>query len=335
MVEMRFSIIIPNYNYGRFIGQAIESALAVDWPDLEVIVVDDGSTDDSREVIASFGTRIIAIFQPNGTQRVACNTGFARSTGDAVIFLDSDDLLMPSVARETAAVWSERVSKVQFQMMVVDGEGSPTGRVFPAYHPMPTPALIRAWITDTSAYPTPPGSGNVYSRKFLEKIFPLDELCGSAADSACLSVAPFLGDVITISKPLVQYRAHGQNDSNLLSNYERFGREVARAEARWKFACKTTKALGLCLSEASLFKSLHLLQLRVASLRVDPALHPLVNDSRFRAMRDTVQAVWLFPIGSVHRRMIIGGWALLTLVAPKSLALRLIAFRFAQRGGNV
>jgi hypothetical protein len=129
----------------------------------------------------------------------------------------------------------------------------------------------------------------------------------------------------------VQYRAHGQNDSNLLSNYARFGREVARAEARWKFACKTTKALGLCLSEASLFKSLHLLQFRVASLRVDPALHPLVNDSRLRAMRDTVQAIWLFPIGSIPRRMMIGGWALLTLVAPKSLALRLIALRFAQR----
>jgi glycosyltransferase involved in cell wall biosynthesis len=330
-LEMKFSIIIPNYNYGRFVGQAIASALAVEWPDLEVIVVDDGSTDNSREVIESFGKSIIAIFQPNGTQRVACNTGFARSTGDAVIFLDSDDVLMPSVAREAAAVWSEKVSKVQFQMMRIDGEGRPTGRVFPAYIPMPTPELIRAWVTETSAYPTPPGSGNVYARKFLERIFPLDEVCGAAADSACLSVAPFLGDVMTIPKPLVQYRLHGQNDSNLLTNYAHFGREVARAEARWKFARKTVRASGLCLSETSLFKSLHLLQLRVASLRVNPALHPLVNDSRWRAMRDTVQAVWSFPIGSIHGRMIIGGWALLTLVAPKSLALRLIALRFAQR----
>ena len=55
MSEMKFSIVIPNYNYGRFVGQAIESALAVEWPDLEVIVVDDGSTDNSREVIESFG----------------------------------------------------------------------------------------------------------------------------------------------------------------------------------------------------------------------------------------------------------------------------------------
>ncbi|MGB9153637.1 MAG: glycosyltransferase family A protein [Alphaproteobacteria bacterium] len=328
---MKFSIIISNYNYARYVGKAIESALAVAWPDVEVIVVDDGSTDDSRAIIESFGNEIIAIFQPNGTQRVACNTGFARSTGDAVIFLDSDDVLMPSVASEAAAVWSEKVSKIQFQMMSIDGAGKPTGRVFPHYVPMPTPDLIRAWITETTAYPTPPGSGNVYARKFLEKIFPLGDLCGPATDSACLSAAPFLGDVMTIPKPLVQYRVHGQNDSNLLSDYTRFGREVARAQARWEFACQTAQAAGFSLCEKSLFKSFHLLQFRVASLRIAPAVHPLVTDSRLRAMRDTVQAVWSFPVDSINTRLILGTWALLTLAAPKSLALRLIALRFAQR----
>lgn len=328
---MKFSIIIPNYNYGNFVGRAIESALAVEWPELEVIVVDDGSTDNSREVIERFGTRIIAIFQPNGTQRVACNTGFARSTGDAVMFLDSDDLVMPSVAREAAAVWSEKVSKVQFQMMRIDSDGRPTGQVFPRYMPRPTPELIRAWVTETSAYPTPPGSGNVYARKFLEKIFPLGEQCGAAADFACLSVAPFLGDVVTVPKPLVHYRRHGGNDSNLVANYARFGREVARAEARWKFACRTVQGSGLSLSETSLFKSFPLLQFRVASLRFDPALHPLVHDSRWRAMRDTVNAMWSFPLASLQWRLLVGAWALLTLVAPKPLAMRLIALRFAQR----
>ena len=328
---MKFSIIIPNYNYARFIGQAIESALAVRWPDLEVIIVDDGSTDNSRAVIESFGDKVIAIFQPNRTQRVACNTGFARSTGDAVIFLDSDDLLMPDIASEVAAIWSEKVSKVQVQMMRIDREGKPNGEVFPIYDPMPTPALIRSWATATSAYPTPPGSGNVYSRKFLERIFPLDDLCGAFSDSACLSVAPFLGDVVTIPKPLVQYRVHGQNDSNLMANYARFGREVARAEARWKFARKTAGAAGIALSEKTLFKSLHLLQLRVASLRLTPASHPLADDSRKHAMGDAWQALWSFPAMPMKRRLIVSTWAMLTLVAPKPLALRLISRRFAQR----
>lgn len=331
ILKMKFSIIIPNYNYGRFVGQAIESALAVAWPDLEVIVVDDGSTDNSRDVIASFGDKVIAIFQPNRTQRVACNAGFACSTGDAVIFLDSDDILLPDVASEVATIWSEKVSKVQAQMMRVDSEGKPKGGVFPIYDPMPTPAMIRSWATETTAYPTPPGSGNVYSRKFLEKIFPLDDFCGDFSDSACLAAAPFLGDVVTIPKPLVQYRVHGQNDSNLLSNYARFGREVARADARWKFACKTAGAAGIALSEKNIFKSLHLLQLRVASLRLAPASHPLANDSRKRAMYDAWQAVWSFPAMPMKRRLILGTWAILTLVAPKPLAVRLISLRFAQR----
>src|ERR1700712_2880659 len=71
MTPLRLSIIIPNYNYGNYVGLAIESALAVDWPDVEVIVVDDGSVDQSASVIRSFGERITAIFQDNATQRVA------------------------------------------------------------------------------------------------------------------------------------------------------------------------------------------------------------------------------------------------------------------------
>jgi glycosyltransferase involved in cell wall biosynthesis len=330
-VKMKFSIIIPNYNYGRFVGQAIESALAVKWPDVEVIVVDDGSTDNSRQVIESFGDKVTAIFQPNRTQRVACNTGFAHATGDAVIFLDSDDILMPEIASEVAAIWSEKVSKVQVQMMRIDSAGKPKGSVFPLYDPMPTPALIRSWAMETSAYPTPPGSGNIYARKFLDNIFPLDDFCGAFSDSACLSAAPFLGDVVTIPKPLVQYRVHGQNDSNVMSNYALFGREVARADARWRFARKTAEAAGIALSEKNIFKSLHLLQFRVASLRLAPASHPLANDSRRRAMRDTWQAVWSFPAMPMKRRLIVGTWAMLTLTAPKPVAVRLISLRFAQR----
>jgi glycosyltransferase involved in cell wall biosynthesis len=84
----RLSVVIPNYNYERFVGAAIRSALAVDWPDLEVIVVDDGSTDDSRSVIAGFEGRVTAIFQQHSGPRMACNAGFAASSGDVVTFLD-------------------------------------------------------------------------------------------------------------------------------------------------------------------------------------------------------------------------------------------------------
>jgi len=182
------SVIIPNYNYGDYVGAAIQSALNLDWPDVEVIVVDDGSTDHSRAVIAGFGSRLSAILQENAGQLSACNKGFSRSRGEIVIFLDSDDLLAPSLVREVAAVWTPRASKVQVQMQVIDATGEPTGSYFPQYAIVPSPEQVRAWMLATGTYPTPPGSGNVYARWFLARIFPLREVCGIEAARAVAHV---------------------------------------------------------------------------------------------------------------------------------------------------
>src|SRR4051794_10568108 len=102
---MRLSVVIANYNYRDFVGAAIESALAVDWLDKEVIVVDDASTDNSRTIIEGFQGRVAAYFRPKSHQLGAHMFGFEQSTGDIFIFLDSDDLLEPEVMREVAKVW--------------------------------------------------------------------------------------------------------------------------------------------------------------------------------------------------------------------------------------
>src|SRR3954454_24795212 len=93
------SIIVSNFNYAAFLRQSVESALVQTHPRTEVIVVDDASTDDSREVIRSFGIRIVPVLQErNGGQAAALNEGFAASHGDLVIFLDADDYLYPTAA---------------------------------------------------------------------------------------------------------------------------------------------------------------------------------------------------------------------------------------------
>src|SRR5215468_9176257 len=116
---MKLSVIIANYNYRDFVGAAIESALVVDWPDKEVIVVDDASTDDSRTIIESFGSRVAAYFRPKSHQLGAHMFGFEQSTGDVIIFLDSDDLLEPEVMQEVMKVWRPGISKVQYRMSVI------------------------------------------------------------------------------------------------------------------------------------------------------------------------------------------------------------------------
>ena len=91
----RVSVIIPTHNRAGFIGEAIRSVLDQTYSDYEVIVVDDGSTDETARVVAQFGQQVIYLYQDNAGVCLARNAGFAISQGELVLFLDSDDLMLP------------------------------------------------------------------------------------------------------------------------------------------------------------------------------------------------------------------------------------------------
>lgn len=326
------SFVIANYNYEKFVAQSIESALASDWPNVEVIVVDDGSTDGSRAVIDRFNDRITKIYQQNAGQRVANNAGFAASKGEIVVFLDADDTVDPTFVRKVCSVWRPGVSKVQVQMIRIDANGGPFGTPFPEWHQVPTPEDIRRWAFTTSEYPTPPGSGNAYARDFLEKFFPIGPEHDSSTDSTCLVMAPLLGDVISIREPLVTYRRHGNNDSNLLADPRHFAREISRAIHRQRSADQICRAVGKAgPGESIVRRSWYVLQLRAASLRSAPELHPLSGDSRLTALFDAVGNLALASAEPLKRRLKASLWAAVTLIAPPSLATRLIRMRFGER----
>lgn len=100
----RVAIIIPTYNRASLIGEAIESALSQRFRDIEVVVVDDGSTDATAEIVAEFGDRVRYLWQPNaGNPCSARNRGIGATTSEFLVFLDSDDLLLPDkVERQVA-----------------------------------------------------------------------------------------------------------------------------------------------------------------------------------------------------------------------------------------
>jgi glycosyltransferase involved in cell wall biosynthesis len=102
------SVIVGNYNYAAYVGEAIESVLAQTHPRVEVIVVDDGSTDGSRAVIERYGDRVRALFKPNAGQGSVYNAGFRMAQGELVLFLDSDDVLLPTAERCRASQRSMR-----------------------------------------------------------------------------------------------------------------------------------------------------------------------------------------------------------------------------------
>jgi len=85
------SIIIPTYNYGEYLPVALESCLQQTYKNLEIIVVDDGSTDNTREIIERYGDRIVYIFQENAGVSAARNRGIESANGDFIGFLDADD----------------------------------------------------------------------------------------------------------------------------------------------------------------------------------------------------------------------------------------------------
>ena len=89
----RVSVIIPTYNYGHFITDCINSVLNQSYDDLEIIVVDDGSTDNTRDVLNPYTSKIKYIYQDNSGQSSARNNGLKHSTGEYIQFLDSDDML--------------------------------------------------------------------------------------------------------------------------------------------------------------------------------------------------------------------------------------------------
>lgn len=99
----RCSVVIAAYNVERYVGEAIASALAQTEPDVEVIVVDDGSTDATAAVIDSFGERVIHLSQPNGGVSSAFNRGIAEARGDHIALLGADDTWRPHRLRAMLA----------------------------------------------------------------------------------------------------------------------------------------------------------------------------------------------------------------------------------------
>lgn len=121
MVTPLVSIVIPCWNAVRYVGEAIESALAQTYPNREVIVIDDGSTDDSIDVIRSYGDRTRWESGPNRGACAARNRGIELAVGDFIQFLDADDLLYPEkIERQISAVVRESHSIVYSDFVVTD-----------------------------------------------------------------------------------------------------------------------------------------------------------------------------------------------------------------------
>ncbi|MGA8596435.1 MAG: glycosyltransferase family 2 protein [Bryobacteraceae bacterium] len=327
---MKLSVIIANYNYRDYVGAAIESALAVDWPDKEVIVVDDASTDDSRSVIDGFQGKVAPYFRPKSNQLGAHMFGFEQSTGDIIIFLDADDLLEPEVMQEVAKVWRPGVSKVQYRMNLINATGTQLGTAIPQFPSKDDPAKLRRTYLHTMAYTTPPGSGNAYSRDFLRDVFALGPTIPQS-DAVFLTLAPILGDVLTIRKPLARYRIHGASWGAMIDSLNTSKlRQLLRQDVdRAKLFATASRSLGAPISRDPLKHSFHHLQYRLASYLVEPAAHPFPEDAKSSLVFSLMSSVAKSSQIRLRDRAILLVWAIACVLTPRYYCRKLVLWRFS------
>jgi glycosyltransferase involved in cell wall biosynthesis len=208
------SILINNYNYGRFLGEAIRSALAQSYSHREIVVVDDGSTDNSLQVAESFADQVRLIAKQNGGQASAFNAGFAASRGKIICLLDADDVFLSGKVERIVDVFQQnpesawcfenlklfhdsqserRPRDLRFAAGKIDARQSMLEGIFPGN------------IESAS-------SGLSFRRELLARILPMPHaksilLCDDYIKAACYALSPG----IALDEELSLQRLHGTN----------------------------------------------------------------------------------------------------------------------------
>lgn len=121
------SVVIPAYNFEQYVGETIESALAQTYSAIEVVVVNDGSTDGTAQVIAGFGDRVRQITKQNGGLATARNRGIKEARGELLVFLDADDLLEPQAVETMCAALAAQppdFALIACHYSVIDPDGN-------------------------------------------------------------------------------------------------------------------------------------------------------------------------------------------------------------------
>lgn len=326
------SICVLNYNYARFVGQAIDSALAQTYQRVEVIVVDDGSTDDSFSVISRYGDRVLALRKENGGQGSSFNAAFSAARGDVVIFLDADDILCPEIAGAVAGAFERRpeTAKVQFRLVLADAAGNSLGIEVPPRPGILPSGDLRDHVVRFRNYAWQPSSANAHPAWVLLELLPIPEKeYPTNCDSYLAELVPLLGPVCSLDDIGLRYRLHGANDfAGRRVNPERLRMKLDQLTRNHSQFHSLATRLGIegVSPDPTAALDPAFITFRLASLKLDPARHPLPTDRPSMLVVRGVKAVLRHPHLSVRDRFRRTLWFLAVGPAPRPLARRLIDF---------
>jgi glycosyltransferase involved in cell wall biosynthesis len=319
-------IVVTNHNYGRFLPEAIESACAQTHPEVAVVVVDDGSSDDSREVLRRYEDRVQVVLKEQGGQASALNAGLERCRGEVLLVLDADDVLRPEAAARVAAAFAARpgLTKVQFPMAIVDAEGNPTGAVKPGGHlRAPVGDQRRAELAFPFDLPWLPGGGTGFRSEAVRRILPIPaaDYPRSGADWYLVHLTALLGEAALLDEVCASYRVHGGNA------YEQDQDEIDLDHVREAivFAGATTRSLEALADELGLERPQRILSYsdlanRLISLRLEPGRHPIAGERRVALLADALRATRRrFDVSAAMKTLLLV-WFALEAAVPRRLA---------------
>jgi glycosyltransferase involved in cell wall biosynthesis len=322
------TIVVVNYNYERFIAAAIDSALGQSYAPLEVIVVDDGSTDGSREIIAAYGKRIRVILQENAGQGAVYNAGWLAARGAYVLFLDSDDVLTRDAMQKVVGAFEHsNAVKVQFYLRQVDRELKPLGYLLPSYDFSSMDA--REQIAAYGYYVSPPASGNAYRKSFLDEIMPIAdaELYRRATDGYTTGLAGIAGKIVSIAEILGFYRVHGDNQGgeggvkSVQQLHHMFMRDIKRERSQHAFGDHFNFHFP---EDRSRYCPGHT-KLRLLSRRMLPHEHPIKTDGVGNLLMYGLLSAVRFPHLKLHQRLVVGVGFLALGLLPRWVLRRYFA----------
>lgn len=221
------SVVTASYNMDQYVREAVDSVLAQDWPALEIIVVDDGSTDDTQAVLTAYADepRVTLISQPNRGQTKAKNAGLAAARGEFVAFCDADNAWLPGkLTRQVPVLQASPSAAVAYgDIVLMDGEG----RAMPGLAPERYSGRItdRLLITNFVTFNT-----TVVRRRVIEEFGGFDESLRMAIDYDLWLRISTRYDFLYQPEPFVRYRiwggqmSHRQEErfATFLKLFERF-----------------------------------------------------------------------------------------------------------------
>jgi glycosyltransferase involved in cell wall biosynthesis len=240
-----FSIIILSYNAAKYIEQSIASAVSQDWQNKEVIVVDDGSSDNSVELIKRF-SQVTLIQKRNGGQASAMNVGYEACGGDYVLFLDGDDFLYPTALTKHGFALATGAVRSQAHLEVVDSGGARKGIRLPGKI-APSGSLREIALRyGPGAVVSTPASGNAWSRAFLQQIMPLPENLPANGDAFIMDVAPLFGEIVTLEPSLAAWREHNTQATKQVDRFDNASmiNAINMVETRYEYMARMVKRTG-------------------------------------------------------------------------------------------